>query len=79
MEKNWSSWDTWNTLKCLHVLKKSILAAGTAANQVPKIIITCTKLYVFVVTLAIQDNIKLLKQLGFFNLEVLKEQLIGLF
>ena len=63
----------------LHVLKKSIPAAGTAANQVPKFIITGTKFYVFVVTLAIQDNIKLLKQLEFFNLEVLKEQLIGLF
>ena len=43
--------------------KKSILAAGTVANQVPKFTITDTKLYVPVVTLSTQDNIKLLKQL----------------
>ena len=43
--------------------KKSILIAGTAANQVPKIRITDRKLYVLVVYLSIQDNIKLLKQL----------------
>ena len=43
--------------------KKSILVAGTAANQVPKFRITKTKLYVPVVTLSTQENIKLLKQL----------------
>ena len=43
-----------------HVLK-SILVAGTVANQVPKVRITRTKLYVPVVST--QENIKLLKQL----------------
>ena len=43
--------------------KKCILAASTAANQVPKFKITGTKLYVTVVTLSTQENIKLLKQL----------------
>ena len=37
--------------------------AGTTANQVPTFTITYTKLYVPVVTLSTQDNIKLLKQL----------------
>ena len=37
--------------------KDCFLAAGTAANQVPKIKITDTKLYVPVVTLSAQDNI----------------------
>ena len=51
---------------------ESILEAGTAANQVPKIRVANTKLYVLVVTLSTQENIKLLKQSepGF------KEQLI---
>ena len=43
--------------------KNCILVAGTAANQNPEFQITDTKLYVPVVTLSIQDNIKLLKQL----------------
>ena len=43
--------------------KKSIPAAGTVANQVPKCGITDPKLYVPVVTLSTQDNKKLLKQL----------------
>ena len=43
--------------------KKSILVAATAANQVPKFRITNTKLYVPVLTLSTQENIKLLKQL----------------
>ena len=46
-----------------HVLKKSIPVAGTAANQVPKYIITNIKLYVPAVTLSTQENIKLIKQL----------------
>ena len=41
---------------------ESILEAGTAANQVPKIRVANTKLYVLVVTLSTQENIKLLKQ-----------------
>ena len=41
----------------------SILVAGTAANQNPKFKITDTKLYVPVITLSTQDNVKLLKQL----------------
>ena len=43
--------------------KKSILAASTVANQVPKFKITNTNLYVPVVTLSTQENVKLLKQL----------------
>ena len=43
--------------------KKSILAAGTVANQVSKFKITGTKLYVPVVTLSTQENKKLLSQL----------------
>ena len=43
--------------------KKSILAAGTVANQVSKFKITGTQLSVAVVTLSTQENIKLLKQL----------------
>ena len=45
--------------------KKGILVSGTAANQVPKFRITDAKLYVPVVTLSGQDNIKLLKQLEY--------------
>ena len=37
---------------------KSILVAGTAANQVPEFKITDTKLYVPVITLSTQDNVK---------------------
>ena len=37
--------------------------AGTAANQAPEIKTTDTILYVPVVTISTQDNIKLLKQL----------------
>ena len=44
---------------------KSILVGGTAAKQVPKFKITGTKLYVSVVTLSTQENIKLLKQSEF--------------
>ena len=40
-----------------------ILVAGTAANQNPKFKITDTKLYVPIITLSTQDNVKLLKQL----------------
>ena len=43
--------------------KNCILVAGTAANQNPRFQITDTKLNVPVVTLSIQENIKLLKQL----------------
>ena len=43
--------------------KQIILAAGTTANQVPKFRITNAKIYVPVVTLSTQENIKLLKQL----------------
>ena len=40
-----------------------ILVAGTVANQNPSFQINDTKLYVLVVTLSTQENIKLLKQL----------------
>ena len=40
--------------------KDCVLVAGTAANQNPNFKITDTKLYVPVVILSIQDNVKLL-------------------
>ena len=43
--------------------KKCILVPATAVNQVPKFRTTDTKLYVPVLTLSTQDNVKLLKQL----------------
>ena len=43
--------------------KDCILVARTAANQEPKFEISCTKLYVSVVALLTQNNVKLLKQL----------------
>ena len=43
--------------------EKCILVAGTAANQIPEFKITDTKLYVPVVTLSTEDNVRLLKQL----------------
>ena len=43
--------------------KNCILVAGTAANQNPEFKITDTKIYVPVLTLSTQDNIKLFKQL----------------
>ena len=65
----------WRTLempliKCeitlqLTCSKKGILVAGTEANQVQKFRITDAKLYVPVVTLSTQENIKLLKQLEY--------------
>ena len=45
--------------------KNCILVAGTAANQNPKFKRTDTKLYVPLVTLSTQENLKLLKQLEF--------------
>ena len=39
------------------------LVSGTAANQAPEFKITDTKLFVPVVSLSTQDNVKLLKQL----------------
>ena len=43
--------------------ESSFLVIGTAANQVPTFTITDAKLYVPVVTLSTQNNVKLLKQL----------------
>ena len=43
--------------------KNGFLMAGTEKNQNPRFTITNTKLYVPVVTLPTQDNVKLLKQL----------------
>ena len=43
--------------------KRSILAAGTVASQVPKFEMPVANLYVRFVTLSTQENIKLLKQL----------------
>ena len=60
----------WRTVEMLLIncklclqLKWSKDTAGAAANQVPEIKITYTKLYVPVVTFLTQDDIKLLKQL----------------
>ena len=55
--------NTWNTINCdinlqLKWSDKRILVAGTAANQVPEFKITDTKLYVPVITLSTQDNVK---------------------
>ena len=41
---------------------KFILVAGNAANQLPTFTITYTKIYIPVVTLATQDNVKLFKR-----------------
>ena len=49
----------------LKLSEKFILVAGTAANQVPEFKIADTKLYVPVVILSTQDNVKLLKQLEY--------------
>ena len=43
--------------------RNSVIEAGTANNQYPTFQISDTKLYVSVVTLSTQENIKLLKQL----------------
>ena len=45
------------------MVKKLCLVTDTAANQEPTFIITDTELYVPVVILSTQDNVKLLKQL----------------
>ena len=45
------------------MVKKLCLVTGTAANQEPTFTITDTELYVPVVILSTQDNVKLLKQL----------------
>ena len=62
----------WRTLEmplinceiCLRLIwsKKYFLVAGTAGNEEPKFKVTDAKLYVPIVTLSTQDNIKLLKQ-----------------
>ena len=43
--------------------EKCILVTVTAANQVPVFEITDTKLYLPIVTLSTQDNVKLLRQI----------------
>ena len=43
--------------------KNCIIVAGTAANQNPVFQMNDTKLYVHIVNLSTQENIKLLKQL----------------
>ena len=61
----------WRTLEMPLIIVKlvfslnglEILVAGTVANQNPSFQINDTKLYVLVVTLSTQENIKLLKQL----------------
>ena len=45
--------------------KRCILVSGTAANQLPDLKITVTKLYGPVATLSTQENVKLGKQLEF--------------
>ena len=41
-----------------------LLVTGTVENEAPTFIINDTKLYVPVITLSTQDNVKLLKKLG---------------
>ena len=41
-------------------MRNFFLVAGAAANQEPKFTISATKLYVPVVTLSIEDNVKLI-------------------
>ena len=50
----------WNLPSVEKRSKSCILVAGTVANQNPEFKITDTKLYVPIVTLSTQDNIKLL-------------------
>ena len=52
----------WN-YSSVKTVKKCTIVTGTAANQVPEFKTTDTKLYIPVVTLSNQDNVKLLKQL----------------
>ena len=60
LEMRLINWEITLQLKCS---KKSILTAGTAADWVLNFKVTGTKLYVPIVTLSTQKNIKLLKQL----------------
>ena len=65
--------NVWRTLRMRLIIceislqlewsKNCILVAGSVANQNPESKITDTKLYVPVLTLSTQENIKLLKQL----------------
>ena len=60
LEMRLINWEITLQLKCS---KKSILTAGTTAHWVLNFKVTGTKLYVPVVTLSTQKNIKLLKHL----------------
>ena len=62
MENTWNAFINCEITLQLTCSKKNILVAGIVVNQVPKLRITDTKLYVPVVTLWTEDNIKLLKQ-----------------
>ena len=50
-------------LVLVKLIWKIFFSCDTAANQEPKFIIADRKLYVPVITLSSQDNVKLLKQL----------------
>ena len=52
-------------MSLLLTCEECFLVASTPANQLSTFTITDTKLYVSVVTLSTQDNVKLLKQLEF--------------
>ena len=61
-----NTWNAFNNCKISFQLKWSkdcFLVPGTVANQVPEFKITDKKLYVPVVTLSIQDYVRLLEQL----------------
>ena len=58
-------WIHCETNLVLNSSEKQFLVALTVANQVLTFTTTNTKLYVSVVTLSTQDNVKLLKQLEF--------------
>ena len=53
----------WEVSLQLKLSKNQSLVVGTAANQVPEFKITDTTLFVPVVTLSTQDNVRMLKQL----------------
>ena len=60
---SWVAYITRDFRTCYSCSYYSSMIAGTAANQDPTYTITDKKLYIPVVTLSTQDNVKLLKQL----------------
>ena len=63
MDNTWNAFINSENCVQLKWSKNCILVSGNAANQNPEFKITDTKLYVPVINLSTQDNIKLLEQL----------------